>query len=325
MNTLRATSIVALDIFNAVNVGLIVVDSDLKILLWNNWMVKHSNIEERVVLNMSLLSIFSEPLAPTFLTAVKNALAYRLPVVLSTALHRTPLPLFNNKLSQSQPASRIHQSITITPLGERNTPVSCLIQIVDSSPSVKREKILHAHSETLKQQAITDPMTGICNRRFFDEHYWMIVAEAKRQKHPISVLMVDIDYFKPYNDYYGHVQGDQVIRLVANTLKSHLSRATDIAVRYGGEEFVLILPHISMQQAELFAEKLTAAVYRLSIPHAKSEVSDYLTISIGVCTGIPSKDGDLLACADKALYQAKSRGRNQYFSVDTDLKSIEIF
>jgi len=258
--------------------------------------------------------------APAFLTAVKNTLAYRLPVVLSTALHRAPLPLYD-KPDLNRLPMRMHQSITITPLKHSLNQSCCLIQIADASSAVKREKILHAYSENLKQQTITDAMTGICNRRFFDEHYRLVIAEAKRQKHPVSVLMVDVDFFKAYNDHYGHVQGDQVIRLVASALKSQLTRATDIAARYGGEEFVLILPHLSRENAEVFAEKLRVAVLSLVIPHVKSQVLNFLTISIGLCTGIPDNEYDMLDCADEALYQAKAKGRNQCFSVEISSKS----
>lgn len=302
------------DISNALNLGLIVVDDLGKILLWNNWISRHSGIEETEALNRQFENVFPEPVSPAFLTALKNTLAYRLPVVLSTALHRTPLPLYNaSEIKRQQ--TRMYQSISITPIQSLLNESCCLIQVTDSSTSIKREKILRSHSEILKKEATTDSLTDIFNRRFFDAHYEMVIADAKRQKHPVSVFMVDIDFFKAYNDHYGHIAGDEVIKQVAAALKSQLSRATDIVARYGGEEFVLIMPYLPQHVAEQFAEKLRNAVFNLAIAHIKSAPFGQITISIGLCTGIPEHPDTVLSKADTALYQAKQRGRNQCVSL----------
>lgn len=298
------------DIFNTINIGLIVVDADCKILLWNNWTANHSGIKEADALNQPLESVFSETISPAFLTALKNTLTYRLPVVLSTALHRTPLPLYTSAEANLQ-KNRMYQSITITPIQSRLNEPCCLIQVTDSSTSIKREKILRSHSEILKKEATTDSLTDICNRRFFDAHYQIAVADAKRQKHLLSVFMVDIDFFKAYNDFYGHIAGDNVIKMVADALKAQLSRATDIVARYGGEEFVLVMPYLSQEVTEQFAEKIRCAVFNLTIPHIKSNPFNQITISVGACSGIPENNDNLLNKADAALYQAKQKGRNQ--------------
>jgi diguanylate cyclase (GGDEF)-like protein len=311
MNTIATKPFDMEDISNAINIGLIVVDADSKVLLWNNWIAKHSHIKETDAINRRLEQVFAEPVSPAFLTALKNTLAYRLPVVLSTALHRTPLPLYNTS-EENQQQSRMYQSITITPIQSQQNESCCLIQVTDSSTSIKREKMLRSHSEILKKEATTDGLTDICNRRFFDSHYEMAIAEAKRQKHPLSIFMVDIDFFKSYNDYYGHIAGDNVIKQVAIALKSQLSRATDIVARYGGEEFVLVMPHLPQAVAEQFAEKLRSAIFNLAIPHINASPFYRITISIGLCTGIPDNDDNLLNKADAALYQAKQKGRNRY-------------
>jgi len=298
------------DICNALNIGLCVVNAARQVLLWNHWIAKHSGIEEADALSLPLEQVFSEPVSPAFLSALKNCLAHKLPVVLSTALHRTPLPLYH-KIEPDLQQARMYQSISMAPIRSQHNEACCLIQITDSSNSIKREKILRSHSEILKKEATTDGLTDICNRRFFDAHYEIAVADAKRQKYPLSIFMVDIDFFKPYNDHYGHIAGDTVIKLVANALKSQLSRATDIVARYGGEEFVLVMPHLAQNIAEQFAEKLRVAVFDLAIPHIKSPLFHQITISIGVCSGIPENNDNLLNKADTALYQAKQNGRNQ--------------
>ncbi|MFA5016985.1 MAG: diguanylate cyclase [Methylobacter sp.] len=310
MNTLSAKRFDMENIFNSLNLGVCVVDADSKVLLWNDWIAKHSDIKETDALNRQFENVFSESVSPAFLTALKNTLTHRLPVVLSTALHRTPLPLYNG-CEANQQQTRMYQSITITPIQSQLNESCCLIQITDSSTSIKREKMLRSHSEILKKEATTDSLTDICNRRFFDAHYEMAVAEAKRQKHPLSIFMVDIDFFKSYNDYYGHIAGDNAIKQVASALKSQLSRATDIVARYGGEEFVLVMPHLPRKVAEQFAEKLRSAVFNLAMPHIKSRPFNQITISIGLCTGIPENDDNLLNKADAALYQAKLKGRNR--------------
>jgi len=310
MNTLSAKRFDMENIFNSLNLGVCVVDADSKVLLWNNWIAKHSDIKETDALNRQFENVFSESVSPAFLTALKNTLTHRLPVVLSTALHRTPLPLYNG-CEANQQQTRMYQSITITPIQSQLNESCCLIQITDSSTSIKREKMLRSHSEILKKEATTDSLTDICNRRFFDAHYEMAIAEAKRQKHPLSIFMVDIDFFKSYNDYYGHIAGDNAIKQVASALKSQLSRATDIVARYGGEEFVLVMPHLPQKVAEQFAEKLRSAVFNLAIPHIKSRPFNQITISVGLCTGIPENDDNLLNKADAALYQAKLKGRNR--------------
>jgi diguanylate cyclase (GGDEF)-like protein len=302
------------DIANALNLGLIIVDADGKILLWNNWIARHSDIDEADALNRQFEQVFSEPVPPSFLTALRNTLAYRLPVVLSTALHRTPLPLYNAS-ETNQRQTRMYQSITIAPIQSQLNESCCLIQVTDSSTSIKREKILRSHSEMLKKEATTDSLTDICNRRFFDAHYEIALADAKRQKYLLSLFMIDIDFFKSYNDHYGHIAGDKIIKLVAETLKSQLLRATDIVARYGGEEFVLIMPHLNQKTAEQFAEKLRSAVFNLAIPHNNSLHFERITISIGLCTGIPKSNDNMLNRADVALYQAKQKGRNQYISL----------
>lgn len=303
---------------NAVNLGLIIVDANGNILLWNDWIIKRSAIEEADALQAQFADVFSEQLSPAFLAAIKNGLTYGLPSVLSNALHRSPLPLYDNAEMQ-QAGIRIHQSITITPLRCRIGERCCLIQVADSSTAIRREKVLRSHSESLRLEAITDSLTGIYNRRFFDEHCKMALGQAKRHKLPLSVFMVDIDFFKQYNDHYGHIEGDRTLTSVARTLKSQVSRATDIVARYGGEEFVLMLPNLTQEYAKQFAEKLRSAVWNLAIPHDKSEAYGQLTISIGFCCGVPDDNGDIinfLDRADSALYRAKKNGRNQIYSFD---------
>ncbi len=302
------------EVVNSIGLGLVVVDSELNILLWNDWMRRHSRIASDQVLGKNIIALFGEQLTPGFLRTLHNAIGYGLPAMMSSALHRSPLPLFLEH-DKSETPLRMHQSIVMTPLqASEGKAASCLIQISDSSTSIKREKMLISHSDALKREAITDGLTGIYNRRFFDESYALALRAAKRNRSSLSLFMIDIDYFKQYNDHYGHVEGDKALQLVANTLRAQMRRPTDICARYGGEEFVMLIPGFTEEQAERFAERLRTSVNDLAIAHAKSSVQEHMTISVGVCTMTPDQDSEgktLLRIADSALYRAKKHGRNR--------------
>lgn len=161
--------------------------------------------------------------------------------------------------------------------------------------------------------AYIDALTGINNRRSFEKQYKVEWSRTKRRKEALSVIMIDIDYFKNYNDTLGHQMGDQCLADVANLLHSVLKRPGDIFARYGGEEFVAILA-ADREGAHLIAELMRSAVENSGIENAGSPVNGGLTISVGVATDYPSKElypDELIARADKALYQAKKRGRNR--------------
>lgn len=165
----------------------------------------------------------------------------------------------------------------------------------------------------LETLAGKDGLTEIDNRRRFDE---MLVKEWRRSARnglPMSLAMIDVDYFKPFNDHYGHAHGDTALRSVANVLTWQLNRPADMAARYGGEEFILMFPDTDAEGARELAEKARAALEALAIPHALSTVAPHVTISIGGVTMIGSEASPqiLLEAADSALYEAKARGRNR--------------
>ncbi len=173
---------------------------------------------------------------------------------------------------------------------------------------------LEQANERLEALSAQDPLTGVGNRRMFDEVLEREWRRAQRSGQPLSLLMVDIDSFKPYNDAYGHKRGDECLSQVASALSSSANRASDLVARYGGEEFAVILPATSSAGATAIAEALRMKVEALMIPHEASATARFVTISIGVGTGVPqegSPSGYLIERADKALYLAKQEGRNR--------------
>jgi diguanylate cyclase (GGDEF)-like protein len=161
-----------------------------------------------------------------------------------------------------------------------------------------------------------DVLTGIYNRRFFDKNIKRIIKSLSRSGGLLSVLIIDIDFFKQYNDTYGHVEGDNCLKIAAQTLYNSVTRADDFVARYGGEEFIVVLPFTDRQGAEHIAEKLLDNIRNCNIPHKKNEAADCLTISIGVTTGrvLSTHTAEtFVKKADEMLYKAKQNGRNKYF------------
>ncbi|MFA6921283.1 MAG: GGDEF domain-containing protein [Gallionella sp.] len=297
-------------IWDALNLGLILLDEQGRVKLWNDWMARHSGISAALATGHSLDTLFQNEINASFKTALKNALSHKLPIVLSNALHRSPLPLYPIPAAAQ---ARIQQSIAITPIIDPSGAYSCLIQVTDASMSVNRERVLKLHSEKLGIDATTDSLTGAFNRRFFDERYRVEFGRAQRQGTPFSLLMLDIDFFKGYNDNYGHPAGDRVLISVVQAIKLQLNRATDVLTRYGGEEFAVILPDCGAEGAHAVAEMLRATVADLNIPHCKSKIADHITLSIGITTLAPGTKCNptcMLETADTALYNAKHSGRN---------------
>ncbi len=177
----------------------------------------------------------------------------------------------------------------------------------------KRTEELLLANKKLEKLATEDGLTGVHNRRSFDYLLDIECRRSARAKQPVSLLMIDIDYFKQYNDLYGHLSGDQCLRTIATILQITCARASEVAARYGGEEFSVILPNVNYLDAERLANKLRDLIQKQAIVHADSSVSPYVTVSIGVATAMPPYNlspEKLLQHADKYLYNAKSAGRN---------------
>lgn len=191
-----------------------------------------------------------------------------------------------------------------------------LIAVVETLRDMSEQKLAQME---LQKLAIKDGLTGIANRRFFDESLAKEWLRAKRERVPLSLLIADIDYFKRYNDTYGHQKGDECLAAVAAIFDTEAFRPADLAARYGGEEFAVILPNTGVDGAIEVAERIRNATAALNIFHAGSAIGPSITVSIGVAATIPSTGlavETLVAAADRALYAAKHAGRNRVVSAD---------
>lgn len=183
----------------------------------------------------------------------------------------------------------------------------------DISERKKTEEELMRLQKELEELSFKDGLTGVANRRMFDSVLEKEWGNSRRTRQPLSLILLDIDYFKEYNDYYGHISGDDCLKCVGQVLSTAATRPRDVVARFGGEEFVLVLPETDEKAAGKVAEKCRQLILEQGIPHVKSSVSDVLTVSLGVSTVIPA-DGEQVTGfineVDRLLYKAKKNGRN---------------
>ncbi|PPC95576.1 MAG: sensor domain-containing diguanylate cyclase [Methylotenera sp.] len=194
--------------------------------------------------------------------------------------------------------------------GEVDSLIGFMFDITERKDT--EQKLIELQKQ-LEELSFKDGLTGVFNRRMFDSVMEVEWANAKRNRQPLSLIMLDIDYFKQYNDYYGHIQGDECLRRVANVLACVATRSRDFFARYGGEEFILVLPETDEAAAFKIAERCRNMIFKAQIPHEKSLVSQLLTISIGISTITPTRNDEaikFIATVDKQLYVAKEKGRN---------------
>ena len=187
------------------------------------------------------------------------------------------------------------------------------------NPAVVRARVkthitLKLQSDVMRQLVFLDGLTGVYNRRYFDQQLAMEMARSVRSQTPLSLIMLDVDFFKRYNDCYGHLAGDDCLRQIATTLKEGLRRPADLVARYGGEEFACILPETEFNDAITLARELEMRIREKRIPHPNSDTAQVVTISVGVSGrggDTPGNASTLLAQADAQLYKAKNAGRGR--------------
>lgn len=196
-------------------------------------------------------------------------------------------------------------------LGAKIRAMQRLVLMRASLLSLTRK--LDAANQELVRISSSDGLTGIANRRYFDEALALEWRRARRHSNPVALLMCDVDYFKLYNDTYGHLAGDECLRQIAKAISNHSERPSDTVARYGGEEFAVILAETSIGGALMVAEKIRHAIRELNIVHGGSPF-EHITLSIGIASAAPGFDNppdDLIRAADKALYRAKQEGRDR--------------
>lgn len=323
--SIHSNCILLNSVMSTLKIGAIVLDQSQRIILWNHWMEKHSGFNSGQVVGQILFDLFPELQHSRILSAVQQALQKNsFPAVLSQKLNKAPFPLYSQfPIEESVNQERMQQAVEIIPLKLPDMPRHCLIQISDVSAAVGREKLLLDQTLVLRSQTLLDGLTCIANRRHFDLTIEKEMRRSKRTSLPMCLALIDIDYFKAYNDYYGHQQGDDCLIQVAAELSTSMRRPADFVARYGGEEFAVILPETNQASAFKIMEAIRIKIAERRIEHRTSIVAPHISVSIGLAalngeSELEAKD--LIGRADQALYQAKGDGRNSVICFDPNLK-----
>lgn len=286
-------------------IGVLIIDEQGRILVWNRWLERYSGVKVDSAIGKQFSEIFPEVKGSRIEYAIKNAIENRLASLLSPGLNLPILRLYKNNQDMNQD-NRLRQLVHIIPLARQSK--FCLVQIQDVTASIKRENQLRIQSAELRDITYRDPLTGIGNRRRFNETIHKEFRQASVNRGIISLMMIDIDYFKAYNDNYGHQAGDDCIKLVASVLLANVKIPGNLVSRYGGEEFAIVLPALKTNQSSQLAEQI-----RDQISKTDTNLKEKITVSVGVATIQPSSEMEintLISGADAALYQAKANGRN---------------
>jgi diguanylate cyclase (GGDEF)-like protein len=299
-------------VLGKLHTGVLVVDSQLRVSFINHWLEQALHSATAWHADIPLLEWLPELADSRLLRAINQALQNGLPAVLSPSLNPYPLPLFSPTAhAEDEPAAMAH-ALQIIPLRQDGLQ-HCLIAISDVSNSMRRENLLKAQAEKLGIQSLTDELTGVANRRRMNQYLDEEVRRAARSYRPLSVILLDIDHFKQFNDRFGHLAGDECLIRVAQGLQARVTRAGDLLARYGGEEFCVVLPDTDSEAAQALAESLRLKIAGLNIEHPLNSCAPMVTISLGVATwlpGLPETSTGLLLKTDNALYRAKQQGRN---------------
>jgi len=293
------------EIFQYLPMGLFILDDEYKIISWNTWMIEKTNISEVDAIGKTIDALFPSGNFDRFNGALEQIKSVASPQILSQILNHYLIPI---PLNTHEKIEFMQQHVEIYPL-KKNSGWFSLVLIKDVTDTVHQKNILMEMAFKLETESYHDILTGIFNRRFLWDWLDQQIAQAKRANYPISCVMFDLDHFKKVNDDYGHSAGDQVLIAFANTINQTI-RASDIFVRYGGEEFLLMMPETNATSACHVANKL-----RLSWENKlQTDFKNYqVTCSAGISIWDPSNPvstQELVDLADRALYKAKQAGRN---------------
>ncbi len=277
----------------------------------SNGIIELDQNKRIIYANPAALSFFS--MTPE--TMLGKNISQLFPVPSNDPLYKMINPPETRKESDQQSIQMAIQerilNINVVASGaSRETQVIILEDITQRETS--KQKLIEANNK-LEILARIDGLTSVSNRRHFDDLLPQEWGRMRREKGELALLICDVDYFKPYNDTYGHLEGDTCLRRIAQAIDSSLQRPSDIVARYGGDEFVILLPNTNLDGALHLADEIHAQVSQLRIKHEQSPIADWVTVTIGACSGFPDEalpEYKFIWLADKALYEAKLKGRN---------------
>ena len=294
-----------------------VLDSQCKVMIWNRACERLTGVSAYEVLGTSdhWRSFYTEA-RPTLADLVVQGRTDEIHTLYQQQTHRGESS--NNLCAETwcdmpRMGRRRYLAVDASPIYGNDGHIVAVVETLRDMTDEKRAQI------ALEQLATRDGLTGLANRRCFDDTLHAEWQRALRQQQALSLLMVDVDHFKDYNDAHGHLGGDECLQRIAGAVASEM-RANDLVARYGGEEFSVILPNQSLKGAAIVAERIRSRVEHLQLPKRK-DARQYVTVSIGAATALPAPESlpsQLVATADAALYRAKHMGRNRISLPETD-------
>lgn len=299
------------ELINAIDVGVVVLDSDFCVEVWNQFMENHASIKPADIVGQSLFSHFPEIDEGWLRQKSVPIFNLRSPVFIIWE-QRQYLFKFGANRPVTCGAHHMYQNVTMFPIIGDNGEVSRFcIMVYDVTDQALSKLGMSRLNDELKVASRIDGLTGLFNRRYWQERFEQAYKLAKRREKPSTALMLDIDHFKKVNDTYGHQAGDSVIQSLAHLIKRCV-RETDLAGRYGGEEFAVILTDSAVDNAVTVAERLRRLAEHSQVEHEGQIIK--FNISVGLAEFSPLCDSPMewLERADQALYQAKQTGRNRY-------------
>lgn len=289
-------------IIESISVGLVVLDKDLKVLYWNHWMAEHSRLQPSEVLGTPIFSHFPTLNSPKFLRNFRAVLTFGNFAYFSQKLHKYLFP-FRPLGSLASRMKYMQQSCSMGPMRDEVGAITGVYLIIQDVTE------LALYEQRLMELNHQDALTGVYNRRHLDLRLREEVDRSQRYRAPLSVILLDVDFFKRVNDNHGHQAGDGVLAALGARLGG-MVRSTDCFARYGGEEFCCLLPQTSLDNALVLAERFRAAIETEPIAHRDLRLK--VTISAGVTEFTPGDSPkSLMERVDEALYAAKSGGRNR--------------
>jgi diguanylate cyclase (GGDEF)-like protein len=299
-----------MDMLQSIDVGLVVLDRDYHVQVWNGFMENHSGRKSMHVIGANLFETFPDIPEPWFRRKVDSVLTLA-SRSFTTWEQRPYLLRFKNYRPITGTAEFMYQNITIIPLLSADGVVNHVgIIIYDVTDIALGKTELKDANARLAQLSRTDRLTELNNRGYWEECLRSEFARFRRTGYASSLVMFDIDHFKKVNDTFGHQAGDEVIRATARMLREAI-RTTDIAGRYGGEEFGIILVNTSAEQGIILAERLRKKVEAASVTFEQREIRYTISLGLAEISDAMKDHADWLSCSDQALYEAKRSGRNQ--------------
>ena len=293
-----------------IDVGLMVVDQQYNVQVWNSFMENHSGHSPTDVIGKNIFKLFSDIPEDWFRRKTESVFLLN-NQSFTTWEQKEYLFKFKNYRPITGTAEFMYQNVTLIPLLSADSTINHVGIIIYDVTDIAVSKLqLENANKQLKSLSRTDALTKLNNRGYWETCLIQEYNRTRRTKQPCTLLIFDIDHFKKVNDTYGHQAGDEVIRNVASILTASI-RATDIAGRYGGEEFVVLLIDTISENANIFSERLRKKIESITVHHEQHEIK--FTISLGMADmSTPMKDHKhWLECADSALYEAKGSGRNR--------------